>query len=100
MKDYLITYWWGIPEAYFSEERVIEAIEDGFNLLHFSYEPENNKKALALCQKHGVRAMIADGRMYKAMNEPENREKILSLPTLTVITAKCLSPRTVGPTTP
>lgn len=78
MKDYLITYWWGIPEAYFSEERVIEAIEDGFNLLHFSYEPENNKKALALCQKHGVRAMIADGRMYKAMNEPENREKILT----------------------
>ena len=73
MKDYLITYWWGIPEAYFSEERVIEAIEDGFNLLHFSYEPENNKKALALCQKHGVHAMIADGRMYKAMNEPENR---------------------------
>ncbi len=78
MKDYLITYWWGIPEAYFSEERVIEAIEDGFNLLHFSYEPENNKKALALCQKHGVHAMIADGRMYKAMNEPENREKILT----------------------
>lgn len=78
MKDYLITYWWGIPEAYFSEERVIEAIEDGFNLLQFGYEPENNKKALALCQKYGVHAMIADGRMYRAMNEPENREKILT----------------------
>lgn len=78
MKEYLITYWWGVPESYFTEERVVEAIEDGFNLLHFSYKPENNKKALAFCKKHGVQAMIADRRMYKAMNEPENREAILA----------------------
>ncbi len=78
MRDYLITYWWGIPESYFSEERVVEAIEDGFNLLQFSYTPEYNKKALALCAKHGVRALIEDKRMYQAMQEPENREKILT----------------------
>lgn len=78
MKEYLITHWCGVPRAFFSEERIVEAIEDGFNLLFFDYSPEDNKKALSLCAAHGVRAMIADHRIWEAVQTPEHRREYLA----------------------
>lgn len=73
---YYKTYWDGIPLAFFSEERIKEAVDCGFNLLQSGhlggyregiggdYGLENHRKALELCEKYGVKYTISDSRIH------------------------------------
>ena len=87
-KQYYKTYWDGIPLAYFSEERVKEAVDCGFNLLQSGhlggyvdgiggdYGVENHIKMLKLCEKYGVKYTISDGRLYNLIHSNVDKETI------------------------
>ena len=76
-KTYLITYWDGIPFEFFSEERIKEAIDCGFNLIQGgkvggylennkideAYDVLTSQKALKICEKYGVQYTVFDIRI-------------------------------------
>jgi len=87
-KQYFKTYWDGIPLAYFSEKRVKEAVDCGFNLLQSGhlggyiqgiggdYGVENHIKMLELCEKYSVKYTLSDGRLYPLIRGNVDKEAI------------------------
>ena len=89
-KKYFITYWDGIPFEYYSEERMVEAIECGFNLIqggkvggykedkpqHMSYDVPTSQKALEVSEKYGVKYMVFDIRMKNLVESNPTDEEI------------------------
>ncbi len=85
---YFKTYWDGIPLAFFTEERVKEAVDCGFNLLQSGhlggyvegiggdYGVENHRRALELCEKYGVKYTISDGRIHNLVMKPADSQTI------------------------
>jgi hypothetical protein len=87
---YFITYWDGIPFEYFSEERMVEAIECGFNLIqggkvggykgdtphNLAYDAPMTQKALEICEKYGVKYMVFDIRIKNLVDSDPSDEEI------------------------
>ncbi len=67
MKQYPITYWYGIRPDFISRERLVEAKECGFNLIECDYGREMNLKVLAWCEELGLTANVRDGRIDAAL---------------------------------
>lgn len=78
MKNYPITFWYGIPKEFVSEERIKEAIDCGMNILECRYDPETNKEFLRICSKYGVKANVYDERIGYAYNNREGWEQKLT----------------------
>ena len=88
--SYLITYWDGIPFEFFSEERIKEAVDCGFNLIQGgkvggykenaikdeAYDVKTSQKALELCEKYGVKYTVFDERVIKLVNGNPTDEEI------------------------
>ncbi len=63
-KPYYITYYYGIPDDYVSNERYQEAIDAGFNLLQIEKgTTEQKQEALRYCEEQGVKAIVHDYRI-------------------------------------
>ncbi len=88
--SYLITYWDGIPLEFFSEERLKEAADCGFNLLQGgkvggykennkideAYDVATSQEALRLCEKYGVKYTVFDIRIANLVNGNQTDEEI------------------------
>ncbi len=77
MKQYPITFWYGIRPEYLSKERLIEAKEAGFNIIECSYGPETNKKVLKWCEELDLKANVGDPRIGQALAGEEGWEALL-----------------------
>ncbi len=87
---YLITYWDGIPLEFFSEERMKEAIDCGFNLIQGgkvggylenakkdeAYDVKTSQKALEICEKYGVQYTVFDIRIANLFKENPTEDEI------------------------
>lgn len=78
MNDYPITFWYGIPKAYLSKERILEAKEAGMNIMECRYDAETNKQVLRWCEELGVKADVHDTRIDDAFAGKEGWETELS----------------------
>ena len=87
---FMITCWCGIPKRFIrrpdgtlAAERFIEMKDAGINLVPVSgygvdgYDKETVCEALALCEELGLKVQLSDERITRALNEPENRRKLL-----------------------
>ncbi len=74
MKQYPITYWYGIRPEFISRERLIEAKECGFNLIECDYGREMNLRVLAWCDELGLSANVRDKRIDLALAGQEGWE--------------------------
>ena len=65
MDRFELTYFYGPEDDYIVKEETVEAIaRAGFTLAPLdSPDPQVNKRALRLFQKHGLRAMVRDRRL-------------------------------------
>ncbi len=77
MKQFPITYWYGIRREHLSRERIVEAMECGFNVIECDYDRETNLQVLAWCEELGLRANVRDGRIEKALAGVEGWEQAL-----------------------
>ena len=77
MKQYPITFWYGIRPEFLSKERLIEAKEAGFNIIECSYGPETNKKVLKWCEELDLKANTGDPRIGQALAGEEGWEALL-----------------------
>ena len=77
MKQYPITFWYGIRPEYLSKERLLEAKEAGFNIIECIYDPETNKKVLRWCEELGLKANVGDPRIGQALAGKEGWEALL-----------------------
>lgn len=75
MKQYPITYWYGIRPAYISRERLVEAKECGFNLIECDYGRDMNLQVLAWCDELGLKANVRDSRIDAALAGQEGWEQ-------------------------
>ena len=75
MKQYPITYWYGIRPEFLSKERLTEAKEAGFNIIECSYGTETNKQVLKWCEELGLKANVGDPRVGKALAAEEGWEQ-------------------------
>lgn len=78
MNKYPITFWYGIPKEFVSEERIKEAIDCGMNILECRYDTETNKEFLRICDKYGVKANVYDDRIGYSYQNKENWEMKLA----------------------
>ncbi|MBQ8311138.1 MAG: hypothetical protein IJX80_09030 [Clostridia bacterium] len=86
MKNYPITFWWGVPQKFIRHadgtlavERFEEMREAGFNLIDVNdHGYETNCEVLAACERLGLRVTLHDHRINKAVTDAENREKLLA----------------------
>ncbi len=77
MKQYPITYWYGIRPEHISRERLVEAKECGFTVIECDYGREMNLQVLAWCDELGLRANVRDRRVDYALSGGEGWEKEL-----------------------
>ncbi len=77
MKQFPITYWYGIRKEHLSRERLIEAKECGFNTIECDYDRETNLQVLAWCDELGIKANVRDGRIEKALAGVDGWEEAL-----------------------
>ncbi len=77
MKQFPITYWYGIRKEFLTRERLIEAMECGFNIIECDYDRETNLRVLAWCDELGLKANVRDGRIEKALAGVEGWEAAL-----------------------
>ena len=77
MKQYPITFWYGIRPEFLSKERLLEAKEAGFNIIECIYDPETNKKVLRWCEELGLKANVGDPRIGQALAGEEGWEALL-----------------------
>ncbi len=90
MSSYIITYWDGIPFEFFSEERIKEAVDCGFNLIQGgkvggyrenaikdeAYDVATSQKALEICEKYGVKYTVFDIRVINLVNGDPTDDEI------------------------
>lgn len=70
--DFPISYWCGPTEKFTTLERYQEIKDANFTFVMPPMAPataEHNRKVLDLCQKVGLKAILADGRMPMAVDE-------------------------------
>ncbi len=77
MKPFPITYWYGIRKEFLCRERLVEAMECGFNMIECDYDRETNRRVLAWCDELGLAANVRDGRMEKALAGIDGWEQAL-----------------------
>lgn len=84
VENYIITYWYGIPHKYLYTEngeidvsRFVQMKEAGLNLVITWYSVEENKKVLDICRDLGLEVIVHDGRIGKAIADPEKRRELL-----------------------
>ena len=77
MKQYPITYWYGIRPEFLSKERLIEAKEAGFTIIECSYGPETNQQVLRWCEELGLKANVGDYRIGQALAGDPGWEALL-----------------------
>src|SRR4051812_47409742 len=68
-----IGFWLGPPEKFTTLERYREIKEANFTLAFpplYTPAPALNHKILDLCQQVGLKAILADERMVKSLDEP------------------------------
>ncbi len=75
--SYPITYWYGIRREYLSKERLMEAMEAGFNLIECDYDRDTNLQVLAWCAELGIKANVRDRRIDNALAGHEGWEERL-----------------------
>src|SRR5688500_3803960 len=69
-QEFVISYWAGPPAKFQTLERIQEIKDAGFTLAFPGTavnDVANNRKFLDLCQQVGLKAMIQDGRMPRAI---------------------------------
>ncbi len=71
---YPINFWYGIPKAFISRERLAEAAEAGFTIIECRYDTETNKQVLSFCEELGLKAYLWDDRMYAAISGSDGWE--------------------------
>jgi len=73
---YPIMYWFG--PSVMDEKSVKEIAEAGFTRIPVEGKDKNdNARIIKLCADVGIEAMVADRRIYEAINNPETRESLL-----------------------
>lgn len=74
---YPITCWYGIRKPFLSRERIVEAIDAGFNIIECAYDTETNLQVLRWCEELGIKANVHDDRMYTALAGEAGWEKAI-----------------------
>ena len=67
MKQFELTYFFGPAGDLITDAVFADIAQSGMTLCQLRDNPENNKKALDLCAKYGLKAVCTDPRLYQAL---------------------------------
>ena len=83
--QYPITYWCGITKEFiyrkdgsFATEEIDRVKDAGFTLMLAEFDPETNLLVLDAAQERGMKVMVSDGDIYRAIAKPEQRRAYLA----------------------
>ena len=80
--EFVISYWYGPPPKFTTIEHYRRIKQAGFNVVFPPGPPdtsitrEQNLRILDFCRQLGLRAVIYDPRLPKALNSPDDKAKI------------------------
>ncbi len=72
-----ITFWYGIRPEFICRERLVEAMEAGFNLIECDFDTETNLRVLDWCAELGLKANVRDPRIDIALAGDDGWETVM-----------------------
>ena len=83
--QYPITYWCGIPKEFiyrkdgsFATEEIDRVKDAGFTLMLAEFDAETNLLVLDAAHERGMKVMVSDGDIYRAIANPDKRREYLA----------------------
>lgn len=83
--EYPITYWFGIRREYiyradgsFATEEIDRVKDAGFTLMLAEFDAATNLLVLDAAHERGIKVMVSDGDIYRAIADPEKRREYLA----------------------
>ncbi len=74
MKEYPISCWCGVHPGFVSRDRFAEMKECGINLIPVAYDTETNLTVLKWCEELGLRAIVHDAPLDRALSQADGWE--------------------------
>ena len=83
--QYPITYWCGITKEFiyradgsFATEEIDRVKDAGFTLMLAEFDAETNRLVLDAAHERGMKVMVSDGDIYRAIANPDKRREYLA----------------------